>query len=64
MMQGVGHAFRPLATDDLRAVVYRSLLHPNRFVRESGYFALGAMVETFTEEAMETLGVEVATRIR
>jgi len=64
MMEGSGHAFRPLVSDDLRRLVYRTLLHPNRFVRESGYFATGAMAETFTGDEMERLGEEVAGKLR
>lgn len=64
MMEGTGTAFRPLVSDDLRQLVYRTLKHPNRFVRESGYFAVGAMVETFTAESMDELCVEVAEQLR
>lgn len=43
IMDGAGPAFAPLATPDVRALVTRALLHPNRYVREQAYSALAAL---------------------
>jgi hypothetical protein len=40
---GCGAAFSPHITDSLLALLYRSLTHKNRFVRETGYFCLGSI---------------------
>lgn len=33
VMEGCGEAFRPHLDDSLRALIYRALGHPNRFIR-------------------------------
>ena len=43
IMDGAGAAFAPYATPELRGTVTKALLHPNRYVRESAYSALGGL---------------------
>jgi len=45
VVDGCGEGFAPVArsSPELRALVLRSLLHPNRFVREAGYGMLGGL---------------------
>ena len=33
VMEGCGEAFRPHLDDPLRQLIYRALMHPNRFIR-------------------------------
>ena len=42
-MEGCGRAFGACVTPALRALLFRALLHPNRFVRERGYHILAAL---------------------
>jgi len=41
--EGCGAGFAPAATPQLRALLFRGLHHPNRFVREAGYHTLAAL---------------------
>ena len=43
VMDGAGAAFAPHATPELRGTVLAALLHPNRYVREAAYSALGGL---------------------
>ena len=45
IVDGAGASFAPVARrcPEVRALVLRSLLHPNRFVREAGYGTLGGL---------------------
>lgn len=42
VMEGCGEAFRPHLDDSLRALIYRALAHPNRFIRCGGKWAAGS----------------------
>ncbi len=63
IMEGCGERFRPHATPELRALLFRALLHPNRFVRETGYhitatlctLCAGPELEAFARDAVERL---------
>lgn len=44
-MEGCGPAFAPCVTPELRALLFRTLLHPNRFARETGYHVLAAVCQ-------------------
>ena len=58
IMEGCGGPqFRPYIDASLRALVYRALRHPNRFVREACQFILGSIAVSFkgTEEYYELM---------
>jgi hypothetical protein len=62
LMESTGLAFAPYLSDEVWSLITRGLRHPNRFVRETGFFATGAMVETLdmTGDMGRQHGVEVA----
>ena len=63
VMEGCGAAFSPYLTPEVRALVYRGLLHPNRFVREACHFMLGTFCRLVTSDELAALGPEVAHKL-
>ncbi|CAG9464545.1 unnamed protein product [Pedinophyceae sp. YPF-701] len=63
LMEGCGNQYHPYLTQYMRNLVYRTLHHPNRFVRETGHFAVKAMSETLTGDELRPLAKEFALRI-
>ena len=43
VVEGCGTAFRPCIGPELRTLLLRTLLHPNRFARETAYHVLAAL---------------------
>jgi hypothetical protein len=63
VMEGCGPAFLPHLGPDLRATVYRALLHPNRFVREACHFILGSVCRLLAGPALEAAAAELAPKL-
>ena len=63
VMEGCGAAFAPCLTLELRSLIYKALLHPNRFVREACHFILGSMCQLLQGPELETLGPEIANKL-
>ncbi len=64
VMEGCGPSFKPHVTPTLRALLYRALLHPNRFVRETGYHILATVCRLCAGEELRGFGIEVAKRLQ
>lgn len=63
IMEGCGPEFGPFLTPSLRDLVYRSLLHPNRFIREIGYFVCKSMVYALPEQLLRSVASELAKQL-
>ena len=63
IMEGCGAAFAPYLTPELRALIYKALLHPNRFVREACHFILGSVCRLLQGPELEALGPEIANKL-
>ncbi|XP_054710418.1 uncharacterized protein LOC129220102 [Uloborus diversus] len=48
MVDGCGEHFKPYITDDFLDLLFKTLSHTNRFVRETGYYVLGSLVSCGT----------------
>lgn len=44
MVDGCGESFKPFITNDFLELLFKTLSHTNRFVRETGYYVLGSLV--------------------
>ena len=45
-IEGCGPKFEPFITTDLLQVIFRTLGHANRFVRETGFKVIGSMIKS------------------
>jgi hypothetical protein len=63
IMEGCGPDFAPRLDDDLRRLVYKALLHPNRFVREACHFILATMCRLLAGQRLIDLGPELARKL-
>lgn len=61
--EGCGAGFAPAATPQLRALLFRGLHHPNRFVREAGYHTLAALARCAPPGTLAAWGAEAAARL-
>ncbi|KAL0266896.1 UNVERIFIED_CONTAM: hypothetical protein PYX00_009320 [Menopon gallinae] len=43
MIEGCGTNFQPFMEEDLLSLVFRTLTHPNRFVRETGFYVCSSL---------------------
>lgn len=48
MIDGCGENFKPWINEDLLNLLFRTLTHTNRFVRETGYYLVGSLVTCAT----------------
>lgn len=48
MVDGCGENFKPYITNDFLELLFKTLSHTNRFVRETGYYVLGSLVSCGT----------------
>lgn len=62
-MEGCGSAFSPQLDEPLRALIYKALLHPNRFVREACHFIMGSVCRLLESSELEALGPEIASKL-
>ena len=60
IIEGTGPSFAPLATPDLRGLLYRACRHPNRFIRETAYHALAAICSYCKGPQLQEFGAQVA----
>lgn len=63
IMEGCGAAFKPHLTPELRARVYRGLVHPNRFVREACQFIMGSVCRLLQGPQLEEAAAEIAPKL-
>ena len=63
IMEGCGADFALYLTPELRGLIYKALLHPNRFVREACHFILGSMCRLLQGPELEVLGPEIANKL-
>jgi len=63
IMEGCGQDFGPFLTSPLRDLIYRSLLHPNRFIREIGYFVCKSMVHALPRDLLVSVAPELAKQL-
>lgn len=65
VMEGSGAAFKRYITDDFRKLLYTSLGHKNRFVRETGNFILESVCQLLNgDPQLEAIAREVAEHLR
>ena len=64
VVEGCGAAFRPCVTPDLRALLLRTLLHPNRFARETAYHTLAGLFGLCQGPQLLEWGEEAAERLQ
>lgn len=63
IMKGSGDEFRQYLDDEILALVYKSLKHPNRFIREICQFMLGTVCEILNEDELFEKHVELSGRL-
>lgn len=63
IMEGCGPAFKPCLDSSLRALVYRAILHPNRFVREACQFILGSVCRQLQGPELDAIAPEIAHKL-
>lgn len=63
-MEGCGAAFQAEATPQLRALIFHALLHPNRFVRETGYHMAAALCALAAGPRLDEFSEDVACRLQ
>ena len=61
VMEGCGPVFAKCADEELRDLVFASLYHPNRFVRETGYRCLAVLCRISAGDALHGFGPRAAT---
>ena len=64
IIEGCGEKFQPEATPELRDLIYRALLHPNRFVRETCYHILATLCRVCAGPELGGFANEVAVRLQ
>lgn len=63
LVEGCGPAIKPHLDARLRNLLYSALLHPNRFVRETGHFTLCTVCEALKGPELVALAPEIAPAI-
>lgn len=61
---GCGETFRPHVTPELRDVIFRALLHQNRFVRETCYHILAELCMLCSHEQLLEFSDSIAERLQ
>jgi len=64
IVEGCGGAFQAEATPQLRGLIFRALLHPNRFVRETAYHITAALCALATAPQLDDFSKDVAGRLQ
>ena len=64
VIEGCGAAFRACVTPGVRALLLRTLLHPNRFARETAYHTLAALFALSAGPALLAWGEPAAARLQ
>ena len=60
---GCGTQFAPYINDEMMKLIYRSLRHTNRFVRESGFQTCSTLIEAASEDVYAKFGVTFAQHL-
>jgi len=60
---GCGKSFAPYIDDELMEMIFRSLRHTNRFVRESGFQTCATLVEAAGDDVYGKFGVVFAQHL-
>ena len=60
IMEACGQSFQPHLTPELRALLYKAIRHPNRFVRETSYHVLATVCTLSAGPNLKQFGGEVA----
>jgi len=63
VMEGIGADFGPFVTSDLRKLIYRSLLHPNRFIREIGHFVIKSLVFAMPPDLLASVAPKLSKQL-
>ncbi|XP_015919136.2 uncharacterized protein [Parasteatoda tepidariorum] len=71
MVDGCGESFKPFITNSFLELLFKTLSHTNRFVRETGYYVLGSLVSCGTScqgsshnaFSAENFGHQIATQL-
>lgn len=64
IIDGCGEAFRPHVSPEFLDVLFRALLHRNRFVRETCYHVLAALCTLCTHQQLLEFSDSVAQRLQ
>jgi hypothetical protein len=64
IVEGCGDEFAPYMTPELRSVIFRALLHRNRFVRETCYYTLAALCALCSHAQLLEFASDVAERLQ
>lgn len=64
-VEGCGANFEPFITTDLLQLIFRTLGHDNRFVRETGFKVIGSMIKSpdVSEATIESHWPKVAENL-
>jgi hypothetical protein len=63
IIEGCGDRFQPEVTPGLRDLLYRALLHPNRFVRETCYHIVASVCRVCAGPELEGFAADVADHL-
>eukprot|EP00878_Enallax_costatus_P018771 GHUV01019781.1.p1 GENE.GHUV01019781.1~~GHUV01019781.1.p1 ORF type:complete len:295 (+),score=54.89 GHUV01019781.1:560-1444(+) len=63
LVEGTGAAVAPYITGDVQDLLYRSMHHPNRFVRETAHFTAASMCEALAGPQLLEIGQDLAERL-
>ena len=63
IMKGTGEGFRRYLNDEILALIYKSLKHPNRFIREICQFMLGTVCDILHEDELFEKHVDLSGRL-
>lgn len=63
LVEGTGSAVAPYITADVQDLLYRSMHHPNRFVRETAHFTAASMCEALAGPQLLEIGQDLAERL-
>eukprot|EP00884_Botryococcus_braunii_P015994 jgi/Botrbrau1/3078/Bobra.0070s0065.1 len=64
IIEGCEDRFQPAVTPSLRDLIYRALLHPNRFVRETCYHILASLCRVCAGPELEGFAADVAEHLQ
>ena len=60
---GCGTRFAPFINQDMLDLIFRSVHHTNRFVRESGYQTCATLIEAAADDVYGKFGVDFASHL-
>lgn len=63
IIKGCGESFRPCLNDEILELIYSSMKHPNRFVREICQFIVGTLCEILSEDELFARHVDIVSKL-